>query len=99
LTLGCLLSEKLGIELRRVGSGGRMTFSDGEKEISEWMGRNAFVYWVECNEPWNVEEYAISYLPLPLNIDQNERHCFCAGLRKIRSAARDKARLLAVLAK
>ena len=32
LTLGCLLSEELGIKLRRVGSGTRRTFSDGEEE-------------------------------------------------------------------
>ena len=29
LTLGCLLSEELDIELRRVGSGKRMTFAEG----------------------------------------------------------------------
>jgi hypothetical protein len=62
-------------------------------------GSNAFVHWVECNDPWNVEEYTISRLPLPLNIDQNEHHCFCASLRKMRSVAGDKARLLPVLAK
>jgi len=47
LTLGCLLSEKLGIELRRVGSGRRMTLSAGEQILSEWMRQNAFVCWVE----------------------------------------------------
>jgi len=97
LTLGCLLSEKLGIELRRVGSGTRMTFSAGEKILSEWMGQNALVCWVECSAPWNVEEYAISRLALPLNIDRNEHHGFCATLKKIRSDARDRARLLPVL--
>lgn len=97
LTLGCLLSERLGIELRRVGSGGRMTFSAGEQILSEWMGQNAFVCWVECDEPWSTEEYAINRLFLPLNIDQNGRHCFCGTLKKIRSAAREKARLLPML--
>jgi hypothetical protein len=29
LTLGCLLAKHLGVELRRVGSGGRMTLSTG----------------------------------------------------------------------
>ncbi len=43
LTLGCLLSEKLGIRLRRVGSGNRMgTFADGEHILSQWLGDNAF---------------------------------------------------------
>ena len=31
LSLGCLLSEELDIELRRVGSGKRMTFVEGEE--------------------------------------------------------------------
>lgn len=97
LTLGCLLAEQLGIELRRVGSGKRMTFSAGEQILSEWMSENAFVCWVECNEPWSIEEYAINHLTLPLNIDQNARHCFCADLKKIRSVARDRARVLPIL--
>src|SRR4051794_25328860 len=37
LTLGCLLSDHLGIELRRVGHGKRLTFADGEATLSEWM--------------------------------------------------------------
>jgi hypothetical protein len=41
LTLGCLLADELGIELRRVGSGKRFTFSTGEKRLSEWMEANA----------------------------------------------------------
>jgi len=45
LTLGCLLSEELDIELRRVGSGKRMTFAEGEGVLSQWMADNAFVCW------------------------------------------------------
>ena len=30
-TLGCLLGDELGIQLRRVGSGSRMTFAGGER--------------------------------------------------------------------
>lgn len=55
LTLGCLLSEKLGIELRRVGSGKRMTFSQGEEDLSNWMSENAFVSWIVHEEPWWIE--------------------------------------------
>lgn len=39
LTLGSLLAPELGIRLRRVGSGTRLTFSAGEGTLSEWMGR------------------------------------------------------------
>lgn len=51
LTLGCLLAEELGIQLRRVGSGKRMTFTDGEARLSEWLTDNAFVTWVVHPEP------------------------------------------------
>ena len=34
-TLGCLLADELGIQLRRVGSGTRMTFLTGERELSQ----------------------------------------------------------------
>jgi hypothetical protein len=42
LSLGCLLSVSLNIELRRVGSGNRLTFADGERRLSDWMEANAF---------------------------------------------------------
>ncbi|MFJ4536179.1 GIY-YIG nuclease family protein [Streptomyces tibetensis] len=49
LTLGCLR----GLELRRVGSGKRMTFGKvGEDTLSQWMADNARVCWVEQDEPW-----------------------------------------------
>jgi hypothetical protein len=51
LTLGCLLSEELGLQLRRVGSGNRLTFCDGEKRLSEWLAENAFVAWEVTPEP------------------------------------------------
>ena len=44
LTLGCHLAQTLGIELRRVGSGIRLTFTpSGEAALSEWMARHARV--------------------------------------------------------
>jgi hypothetical protein len=63
LTLGCLLAEKLGIELRRVGSGKRRTFADGESALSAWMGENAFDCWMETGEPWRVEAQLITSVP------------------------------------
>jgi hypothetical protein len=41
LNLGCLLAERLGIQLRRVGSGQRLTFAAGEARLSAWMADNA----------------------------------------------------------
>ncbi|WP_244328665.1 GIY-YIG nuclease family protein [Streptomyces marokkonensis] len=70
LTLGCLL----GLELRRVGSGKRMTSGKaGETTLSQWMADNARVCWIEQSEPWDLESQLISQLDLPLNLDQN-RH-------------------------
>ncbi|NCA72061.1 MAG: hypothetical protein EOM91_18675 [Sphingobacteriia bacterium] len=97
LTLGCLLSETLGIELRRVGSGKRMTFADGEEVLSGWMAGNAFVTWVVNPEPWVLEEVLIAGLSLPLNLDMNRGHAFAEILRGIRGRAKGMARELAVV--
>ena len=96
LTLGCLLSTSLGIQLRRVGSGDRMTFGKGEAALSHWMQINAFVTWVESSEPWQLEEQYIRSLSLPLNLDMNATHPHCSKLRSIRSAAKTIARELPI---
>jgi hypothetical protein len=62
-----LLAEKLGIEVRRVGSGKRRKFSQGERLLSAWMEENAFVCWAECDEPWIVEGRLITTLSLPFS--------------------------------
>lgn len=97
LTLGCLLAEKLGIELRRVGSRQRRTFSQGERLLSAWMEANALVCWAECNEPWIVEEQLIRTISPPLNLDQNACHAFRSVLKVIRKEAADRARELPVV--
>ncbi len=97
LTLGCLLSETLGIELRRVGSGKRMTFADGEGALSGWMADNAFVTWVVDPAPWVLEEELITGLSLPLNLDMNRGHAFGAALRDVRRRAKGTARELPVV--
>jgi hypothetical protein len=74
LTLGCLLSARLGIGLRRVGSGTRLTFSIGEERVSQWMAEHARVVWHACEEPWKLEEELIRSVCLPLNLDQNAAH-------------------------
>ena len=97
LTLGCLLSDSLGIQLRRVGSGSRKTFSDGEKVLSSWMTENAFVTWVECDEPWIHEEQIIPELSLPLNLQHNNDHPFYSLLKAIRREAKQIADGLPIL--
>ncbi|MFD9970564.1 GIY-YIG nuclease family protein [Streptomyces sp. NPDC059011] len=95
LTLGCLL----GLELRRVGSGGRMTFGRaGEASLTEWMAEHAQVCWLEHEEPWTMESDLIARLDVPLNLDQNRHNGFHATLSKIRSDARARARELPITA-
>lgn len=96
LSLGCLLSKKLGIQLRRIGkSGKRMTFTkEGESALSSWMEENAFVTWVVHETPWEIEEAALRVLSLPLNLKGNEHHPFHSSLTKLRKTARDQARKL-----
>ncbi len=96
LTLGCLLSEQLDIQLRRVGSGSRMTFADGEERLSEWMQENATVCWMIDPEPWIVEEESIATWYLPLNLDKNRDNQFHADLTNIRASAKKVARELPV---
>jgi len=97
LTLGCLLAEHLGIQLRRVGSGTRMTFSTGEQRLSAWMSENAFVCWTVNDRPWELEEQLIRTVGLPLNLDQNRHHLFHATLTRLRKEAKKRARSLLVL--
>jgi hypothetical protein len=99
LTLGCLLSAELAIELRRVGSGTRRTFSDGERALSRWIAANAFVCWTVHAEPWKLEEELISRYDLPLNLDQNKHNAFHPELSQARRAAKQRASELPVLAR
>jgi hypothetical protein len=97
LTLGCLLAKKLGISLRRVGSGNRMTFTaKGERAIPKWVAKNAKVCWMEHPAPWKVEERLIQTLSLPLNVQGNNHHPFCQTLRAIRAATKENARAMPI---
>jgi hypothetical protein len=97
LTLGCLLADQLGIQLRRVGSGNRMTFGPGEVKLSEWMAQNAFVTFHVCECPWELEAELLQTVSLPLNLDQNRNHTFHSVLSEARRLAKTRARELAVL--
>ena len=51
--IGFLLSDELGIELRRVGSGKRMTFTcPGEAKLSPWMEEHVRIVRVEHARTW-----------------------------------------------
>jgi GIY-YIG catalytic domain len=99
-TLGCLLSEQLGIKLRRVGSGGRYTFTNpGEQRLDDWMQQHAFVNWVETSAPWELEAQLLSSgLRLPLNVEGNPWLEAVAVVRAVRLKARQLADELDIVA-
>jgi hypothetical protein len=98
LTLGCHLADDLGIGLRRVGSGNRLTFTHhGERQISEWMSRHARVTWVKADRPWLAETRAIEQLSLPLNLQGNSHHPYYPLLKALRAEHRTMARALPVV--
>ena len=86
-TLGCLLAAELGIQLRRVGSGSRRTFVQGEQELSQWMAEHAYVSFTPHERPWELEERLIELLDLPLNLDGNSRNAFHPELTRVRRDA------------
>lgn len=96
-SLGCLLSERLNIELRRYGSGTRLHFGLGERDLSAWMDRNAFVSWLAMPEPWRFEEEILGTLSLPLNLDKNYHNAFRPILTAARAGAAVRARSLPAL--
>jgi len=96
-SLGCLLADDLGIQLRRVGTGKRLTFLEGEQTLSGWMAENALVSWVTHDRPWELEDELIATLDLPLNLDGNSRHPYRAYLSALRSSAARNAESLPVV--
>ena len=97
LTLGCLVADEIGIELRRVGSGERYTFHTGETLLSKWMAENARVSWIAREEPWELEDQLIASLDVPLNLDGNSRNSFYLQLKAARADAKRRAKELPVL--
>jgi GIY-YIG catalytic domain len=96
LTLGCLLAGELGLQLRRVRSGQRLTFADGEEVLSAWMTTHAVVCWMTHPRPWELEQALVARLDLPLNLHGNAHHRFYPRLRGVRAAAKATARALPV---
>lgn len=86
-SLGALLKDELGIELRRIGSGERSTFAGGEAVLTQWMAENTLVSWVLHPEPWLFEDTLIHTLDLPLNLQGNEHNAFVPELKRLRRAA------------
>ena len=99
LTLGCLLEKEIGTTLRRVGTKGRLTFTNpGEQLLDRWIHAHARVVWAEHASPWEAEHALLtSGLPLPLNIDGNPCAAFTVPLSSLRSAAKRKAEAMPLI--
>lgn len=98
LTLGCHLAEHLGIELRRVGSGTRLTFTKpGEAALSEWMAAHARVAFVLDDEAWKLEQELIRREILPLNIAHNAHNAYYTALRALCAEHKLRARGLPIV--
>lgn len=91
------LTERLGIELRRVGSGTRLTFTKaGEERLSGWMGAHVRVAFILDGEPWKLERELIRREVLPLNIADNIHSPYYLSLRALRGEHKRRARELPV---
>lgn len=99
LTLGCLLSEQLGLRLRRVGTSSRLTFTNpGERDLDRWLDENAFVTWLCTERPWEAEsEILASDLSLPLNLSGRRVLANAQAVSAARSAARRGAESLPLI--
>lgn len=93
LTLGCLLEDEIGTILRRVGSWGRLTFTNpGEQVLDRWLHAHARVVWAAHPAPWEPEDALLaSGLPLPLDIKDNPCAVLTAPVSALRSAAKRRA--------
>jgi GIY-YIG catalytic domain-containing protein len=96
LTLGCLLAAELGLELRRVGSGKRLTFHTGEIVLSGWMAQHGRVVWSEHPEPWLAEAGLMRDVSLPLNLAGNQHSPFHTQLSELRATQKGRARMLPI---
>lgn len=91
LSLGCLLSDQLGIRLQLNEGSRRKTFGKGEKLLTDWMARNAYVVWMIDPEPWLYEEELIRLASPPLNLQGNSDHPFYPELSRIRKQCKRRA--------
>jgi hypothetical protein len=55
------------------------------------MAENAFVCWTTATEPWLIEAEALKTVCLPLNIQHNRHHPFCAQLAACRREMKRRA--------
>lgn len=106
-TLGCLLQDRLKIQLTTTRTGKWMFGSDGENVLSEWMQSHARVMWVSLRDErvdWprkadetdkqvldRAERRMIASFRLPLNLDDNDLKV-CGEVKRIRDWCQEAAK-------
>lgn len=101
LSLGILLckASHYPLRLRRSGTNMKSTFTkEGDDWLNKWMDENAFVTWVTCSNPWELEKKVLqsSHSP-PLNILGNINNPFLTELKRIRREAKIRAEKMGIL--
>lgn len=88
LSLGCLLSEKLGLTLSYPPE----SFGKKEKRLNKWIEKHMRVAWIETNNIKIVESKAITDHTLPLNYRDNIHHPLAKPLHNLRKEFRNIAK-------
>jgi hypothetical protein len=73
-----------------------MTFVEGERTLDAWMAENAYVSWIVRDRPWDLEDYLIAALDLPLNLEGNSRNRFYPVLKTARAKCKAQAEALPI---
>jgi len=87
LSLGCLLSNKLGMILCYPPE----SFGKKEKNLNKWLEKHARVAWIETTDIDATEKKAIKNYILPLNYGHND-HPLVQPLSNLRKAFRNIAK-------
>jgi hypothetical protein len=89
-SLGVLLANQIGTELRFTGTDTMVFANGGERRLDEWMERHFHLTWLPVEKPWEVEKVVLkSDLCLPLNISGHRGRG--SPVKAARGAARDRA--------
>lgn len=95
-SLGCLLADELGLQLRRINKN-TVTFHNGEKTLSEWIANHVSVALIEVPSPWVVRNALHQNLFIPLNHTTGNKHPFHDELIDLRNKATQLAKELPIV--
>jgi len=87
LSLGALLIEELGLQVKSYGKR-RISFGSTEGKLTDWIWKNGQVAWIRHEKPWEVEIALIRHFVPPLNLDDNPDNPFAGILKEKRETLR-----------